>query len=270
LFWTIQDSVLAGSSFDNCPVPIAPGVGAILDKGNTVAGNIRYTIQRTIYWHNWPGCAGPAFALSLASDLPSFRAADYVVAHNLLQQQPPPGGWTGPNASGDPRWFQYSPIGFLENDYHLLPGSPAIDLGGAPAPDQHGFAFEGDPLLAPCGDGNVDAGLDEYRLVAVWLAPQPKLGTTSRLRGMGPLGGFGAAFAGVALPSVPCGGAAGLASGILLFAGPVDGQGRFGVPLAVPPLVSLIGQSLPVQSAGFEANGVFRGFSQLRSYAILR
>lgn len=266
--WTLDHCVFAGAGFALCPTPLVPLPGAIVDQGATVAGNLTYAITRSIFWANWPGCAQDPVGQGLVVDLGFFRAADYLVDRNVLQQPAPPGGWTGTNRTGDPRWFFYEAVGIGSNDYHLLPDSPAIDWG---AGNPIGLDFEGDTAEAPCGDGLSDAGVDEYRPEAVWLAPAPSLGEVSQLRLLGPPAGLAVAWAGTPLGGSPCDGSLGILPLFpLAVLVPLDAGGAAERPLAVPATPSLAGVGFSAQAVFVQSFGGYGGLSAVRNYTVLR
>ncbi|MBI1379999.1 MAG: DUF1565 domain-containing protein [Planctomycetaceae bacterium] len=266
LSWIVDSCVLTGSGYAVCAQPLVPGPGAVLDFGSTVAGNLTYAITRSVFWTNWPGCAPDPFGAGLVADLGSYRAADYVVDRNVIQQPAPAAGWNGVNVSGDPRFFQYSPTAIGSNDYHVLAGSPAIDWGGGP-PNKDDF--EGDPVVSPCGDGTSDAGVDEHRPVALWLAPRPKLGTTSELRMVGPALGWAVVYGGVPLGTSTCDGSLGIAPLFpMALLVPIDAAGTARVPLAVPTSPSLLGLDFAAQGFFATPEGNFGGLTAVREYAL--
>jgi len=266
LSWIVDSCVLTGSGFTVCPEPLAPGAGAILDLGTTVAGNLTYAITRSVFWTNWPWCAPDPAGAGLIVDLGSYRPADYVVDRNVIQQSAPAGGWSGVNVSGDPRFFRYSPTAIGSNDYHVLAGSPAINWGGGP-PNKDDF--EGDPVVSPCGDGTSDAGVDEHRPAALWLAPGPKLGATSELRMIGPALGWAVVYGGAPLGTSTCDGTLGIAPLFpMALLVPLDSAGTARVPLAVPTLPSLLGLDFAAQGFFATPEGTFGGLSAVREYTL--
>ncbi len=103
----------------------------------------------------------------------------YTVDHCSFASMTVPG--VG-NFIGDPKF-----VDAANNDYHLLPTSPAIDAGVAtlPALDVDGEPFDGHPTLS--GPPVADIGQDEFYAQSFYFDPSPiSLVKSTKLRCVGP------------------------------------------------------------------------------------
>jgi Right handed beta helix region/Abnormal spindle-like microcephaly-assoc'd, ASPM-SPD-2-Hydin len=190
---TLVQNLIAGNL--NLGLNVAANGGPVTMISNTIASNqagccgqnspteaqIDQFNTSTTIQNNLIVAAGesPAFSCSSYVSAPVFTNNDVFAANNSAYSGscPDPTGANG-NISADPLF-----VDLLSDNFHIQPGSPAIDAGINSAPDEPKTDFDGD---ARSVGGTIDIGADEYATkTALSLSsydlhyPSQDVGTTS-------------------------------------------------------------------------------------------
>ncbi len=182
------------------------------------------------------------------AELPDFGPS-YTVDHTIFCNAAVPG--TG-NFVADPKF-----VDATNGDYHLKPGSPAIDTGDI---SPHAFDIDGEPIPGHpslSGPALTDIGLDEFYVQSFYFRPSPVLlQQTTKLRATGPANGLVFLMASPSLGNASFGPHYHLGTVPKIAAiGFVDPNGVFEVTL--PPLfdIGLLGLTAYVQLAYIAPGG---------------